>query len=117
MLGRLELSDAQKTRVKEIMDSHRDDEKALADRAFAARNALELAISGDTFDEGKVRTLAAEVGAVEADMAVARARTYAEVFQILTPDQQAQVKKQQAERQTRETQLRQRREQRREQRH
>jgi len=93
MLRHLDLTEAQRTRVREILDSHRDEQRALGDKAFAAHTALEAAINGDVFDESAVRMRAAEVAAIDADMAVARARIYAEVFQILTPDQQAQAKK------------------------
>jgi protein CpxP len=97
MLGRLDLTDAQQERVKGIVDSHREETRALGDRAMKARDALETAIAGDTFDEAAVRTRAAEIAAVEADMAVARARVYAEVYQVLTPDQQSKLKEVQAD--------------------
>jgi hypothetical protein len=43
-----------------------------------------------------VRQRSAEVGAVEADMAVAGAHAFAEFAQILTADQKAQLKMMQA---------------------
>jgi periplasmic protein CpxP/Spy len=97
MLRGLDLNDAQREQVKQIFDSHRDEQKALGDRSRAAQQALALAKTGEAFDEGSVRARAAELALVEADMAVASARTYAEVFQILTGDQQSQLKKQQTE--------------------
>jgi Spy/CpxP family protein refolding chaperone len=106
MLGRLNLTDAQHTRVREILDSHRDEQRALGDKAFGAHTALEAAINGDVFDESAVRTRAADAAAIDADMAVARARIYAEVFQILTPEQQAQAKKLQEEMRERHEQRR-----------
>jgi Spy/CpxP family protein refolding chaperone len=72
---------------------------------MAAHDALESAITSGEFDETLVRTRAADVAAVEADETVLRARIYAEVLQILTPDQQAKLKTMQAE-------MKQRREQR-----
>ncbi len=105
-LGQLDLSEAQHARVKEIMDSHRDEQRALGDKAFAARGALEAAISADVFDEGTVRTRAMDVAAIDADVAVARARIYVEVFQILTPEQQTKAKKLQAQMREREEQRR-----------
>jgi Spy/CpxP family protein refolding chaperone len=113
MLERLGLSESQHERVKEIMDAQRDEQKALGDRAMKAHEALEAAITSDAFNEGGVRTLAAEVANVEADMAVARARVYSQVFQILTAEQQAKLK----ELQSRMAQRQDRREDRREQRH
>lgn len=106
MLGRLNLSDAQREQVKQIVDSHKDDQKALGDRARAAREALELAATADSFDEGTLRARAADVAAVEADMVVMGGRIYAEVFQILTVDQQSQLKKMQADMRERQKRMR-----------
>jgi protein CpxP len=94
---RLDLTDAQRSRIKEIVDSHRNDLRALGDKAMAAHQALDDATASDSFDEATVRMKAAEVGAVDADMAVMRARVYNEVYQILTPDQQKQLKQLQTE--------------------
>ncbi len=97
MLGRLDLSDAQRNQVKTILDSHRDEQRALGERGRAAHEALDAAAAGDTFDEGLVRTRAAELAIVDADVAVARARIYSEVLQILTADQRSKAKTIQAE--------------------
>ena len=94
---RLGLTDAQKDQVKNIAQSHTDEWKTIADRARTAHEALEDAVTADAIDEGLIRQRSAELGAVEADLAVARARTFAEVVQILTADQKAQLKTMQAE--------------------
>jgi Spy/CpxP family protein refolding chaperone len=101
MLQRLDLTSDQRDRVKQILDAHRDDQQAIGKRARAAHDALESAITGNTFDETLIRTRAADVAAVEADETVLRARIYAEVVQILTADQQAKLKTLQADRQQR----------------
>ena len=88
----LELSDAQREQVRTIMESHREEQKAIGDRMQAARTALHEAIAADTFDEGAIRAKAAEIGAVEADAAVLQAKIRAEVFTILTPEQAAKAK-------------------------
>ena len=95
MARQLNLSDAQKERFKSIEASHRDDMKALGDRAMAARQALAAVVTAETFDEATIRSRSAEVAAVEADMAVARARIRAELLQVLTSEQQAQLKQMQ----------------------
>jgi protein CpxP len=93
MLAReLNITDAQKAQIKTIADSHRDEWKALDDRARTAHQALQQAVTADAVDEGLIRQRSAEVAAVEADMAVARARAHAEVFQLLTPEQKNQAK-------------------------
>lgn len=88
MLRRLNLTDAQREQVKSVVDSHRDDMKALADRGFSARTALQAAIAAEQFDEGAVRARSADVAAVDADMAVLQARIHGEVWRLLTPEQQ-----------------------------
>ena len=97
MVRQLNLSDAQKERVKTIKASHQDDMKALGDRARAAHQALQAAVTAETFDETTIRSRRTEVAAVEADMAVARARIRAEVLQVFTPEQQAQLKQMEAQ--------------------
>jgi periplasmic protein CpxP/Spy len=98
MLGpRIGLTDAQKDQIKTIADAHKDEWKALADRERAAHMALDNAISADAIDEALIRQKSAETAAVDADVAVARAHARAEVFQLLTADQKAQLKTMQAE--------------------
>jgi len=93
MLGReLNLTDTQRDQMKAIADSHKDEWKALADRERAARTAVNDLVMADTIDEAAIRQKSAEVAAVDADAAVARAHAHAEVSQILTTDQKAQLK-------------------------
>jgi periplasmic protein CpxP/Spy len=89
---RLGLSDAQKDQIKGIVQSHRDEWTSLAGRAATARKALGDAIAADPVDDNAVRQASAGVAAVQADIAVARAHARAEIFQVLTPEQQAQAK-------------------------
>ena len=91
-LRELNLTDAQREQVRQIVDSRQQETRAIGERAMAAHEALRAATTSPSFDEGLVRAKAAEVAAVDADMAVARARIFADVFQILTPEQQANAK-------------------------
>lgn len=91
-LARLGLTDAQRTEVRSIAQSHAEELRAIADRALTARRTLDAAVTGETVDEGLIRARAAELAMVEADMAVARARVHAEVFRVLTPEQQTQAR-------------------------
>jgi Spy/CpxP family protein refolding chaperone len=99
--ARLGLTDAQQDQIKNIAQSHREEWKALGDRARAAHDALEAAIAADTVDDALIRAKSAEVAAVEADMAVASAHARAEAWQVLTKDQQAQAKQIQSDMRTR----------------
>jgi Spy/CpxP family protein refolding chaperone len=109
MLNRLDLTDAQRGQVKGILDSHRDEQSGLQQRAMAARQALEAAIQASPLDEAAIRGKAAEVAAVDADLAVARGRILNEVTQVLTSDQQAKLKELQAQQKQRMEQRRGRR--------
>jgi protein CpxP len=98
MLGpQIGLTDAQRDQIKAIADAHTNEWKALADRAQTAHEALNDTVIADAIDEATIRQKSAEVAAIDADLAVARAHAHAEVFQILTSEQKAQVKKMQAE--------------------
>jgi protein CpxP len=91
-LRELNLTEAQREQVRVIVEQQAAQTRAIGERAGAAREALHAATTSASFDEGLVRARAAELAAVEADMAVARARIFADVFQILTPEQQAKAK-------------------------
>ena len=91
MARELNLTDAQKDQIKAIGESHREEWKALSDRGRSAHEALQQAVMADTVNEALIRQKSAEVAAVEADLAVARARANAEVFRILTPEQKTQA--------------------------
>ncbi|HKB13182.1 MAG TPA: Spy/CpxP family protein refolding chaperone [Vicinamibacterales bacterium] len=93
MFGReLNLTDQQRDQIKAIADSHKDEWKTLFDRERTARQALMAAVTADTVNDALVRQKSAELAAVEADAAVARAHAFAEVTQILTADQKAKLK-------------------------
>jgi protein CpxP len=92
LMERLNLTDAQREQVKSVMDSHRDEVKALAEKSGAAHRSLQAAVSADQFDESAIRARSADVAAIDADMAVLRARVHGEVWQILTADQQKTAK-------------------------
>ena len=97
LAGHLNLTDAQKDQLKGIMDSHRDELTGLGDRAMKARQTLQTAVMADAVDEGLIRTRAADLATIESDLAVAHARIHADVFRILTPEQQAQAREAQAQ--------------------
>ena len=97
LLRQLDLSEAQREQVKQITESHRDEQKALGDRVRAAHLALEAAIVAGPLDESTIRGKAADIATVNADVAVASGRVYSEIFSILTGDQQTKLKTLQAE--------------------
>lgn len=100
-LQQLDLTSAQKEQAQAIMQSHQADLRSLAERGRAAHEALRAASMSGAFDEGLIRTKAADVAVVDSDMAVLHARIYSEIFQILTQEQQAKAKELQTKRNSR----------------
>ena len=105
-LGQLGLSDDQRQQIHAALAGHRDEFKALFDRARTARQAQQAAVEQVPMNEQQVRAAAAEVSTVEADLAVLHARVHEQVFTLLTPDQQTKAKSLAAERATRRAQRR-----------
>ena len=108
MLRQLDLTDDQRAQVRQVMDSHRDELRAIGERLMAAHRAQRDAVTAAQFDEQAVRTRAAELAAAEADAAVLRAKVHSEVFAVLTPEQQAKAAELKAQREARAQQFRER---------
>ena len=108
MLRQLDLSEEQRTQVRQIMDGHRDELRAVGERVRAAHQAQNDAVTAAQFDEQAVRSKAAELAAVEADAAVLQAKLHSEVFAVLTPEQQAKAAELKAQREARVDQFRER---------
>ncbi len=89
-LAQLGLSDQQKTQIQAIFEGHKTDLQGFATRMTTAQKALNDAIWSGA-DEATIRAKAADVAAVQADMAVFRSTVHAQVFAVLTPDQQAKA--------------------------
>jgi Spy/CpxP family protein refolding chaperone len=87
----IELTDAQREQVKSITESHRDELQAVGTRLRDAHRAFAEATRATTPDEAAVRARAADVGNAMADEALLRGRIQAQVFAILTAEQQQQV--------------------------
>lgn len=111
-LPALGLSEAQQEQVRTVMQSHADEGRAIAEKAHAALQALQTASSGSP-DEGAIAQQSQALGAAIGEAALLRARVRTEIMAILTPEQQAEATKLQAERQARMEQRRQQMQQRR----
>jgi Spy/CpxP family protein refolding chaperone len=107
-LGQLDLSDAQKQQVRDIMQRDREQMRSSMQRLDQAMQAQRAAINQVPVNEQAVRAAAAQVATVQADLAVAQARVHADIWNILTPEQQVKAKEleQQAQARARERQQR-----------
>ncbi len=94
----LGLTEEQQTQMRSVLQKHRPEIEPLIERVVAERRALREQIQSETFDEAAVRAQAARLSAVEADLAVARAKVAAEIRPLLTEQQREQLADWQEER-------------------
>jgi len=91
----LNLTDAQQTQMKAIMQKEHPAMKPLYQQSRQIESQLRQYVQG-TYDEAKVRALATQKAQVEVELTVQKTRVHNELFQVLTPDQQAKMKELQA---------------------
>jgi protein CpxP len=87
----LDLTDAQKAQVKDIMAKERPTLKPLMQQlgqGLVQLHALEL---NGNFNEEQARTIAAQQSQTMTELAVQRARIETELIQVLTPDQKTKL--------------------------
>jgi periplasmic protein CpxP/Spy len=100
-LRQLDLSDAQKEQIRNIQQAHRDEARQLAQRTQAAQRELNLAAEGTGVDEANIRDKANALAAVVADRTIHRAKVNAEIFNVLTSEQQEKLREFRAQMQER----------------
>jgi protein CpxP len=96
----LNLTDAQQTQMKAVLEKEHGTLKPLMQQVHQTRQALRQYEEG-TFDEAKVRALATQEAQTNIELTVQHARIHNELFQMLTPDQQAKMKEFEARREAR----------------
>jgi Spy/CpxP family protein refolding chaperone len=96
----LNLSDAQQTQAKAIMEKEHATLRPLMEQLRQAHEQLRQYEEG-AYDEAKVRALAAQESQTRIELTVQETRIHSELFQLLTPDQQAKMKEFEAHREAR----------------
>jgi protein CpxP len=96
----LNLSDAQQTEIKTILQKERSTIKPLFQHSRQIEQQLHQYAEGG-YQEQPVRTLATQKAQVDAELTVQKTRIHNELFQVLTPDQQAKMKEVEARHQAR----------------
>ncbi len=94
----LGLSEKQKSQIKDIFAKSRPQAKPLLDKLVTEKRALRTLVQSGTADESAIRSQAAKVAGIEADLAVRRAQVSKQVRALLTPDQIAKFNAMQKER-------------------
>jgi periplasmic protein CpxP/Spy len=92
LVAYLDLTDAQKTQVKQMWEAEKPTMQPLLEQLAANRKAMIAATANGQFDETTVRNIAAQQANVLSQLAVERERLIAKVYhQVLTADQRAKA--------------------------
>jgi Spy/CpxP family protein refolding chaperone len=97
-LAQLNLSDSQRQQIRELTQRRLQEGESVQTRLRAATEARRAAMEASPVNEGAIRSTTADLVAAETEAAILQAHLRADVLALLTPDQQDQVKKLQAER-------------------
>ena len=89
---KLNLTDAQKEQVKQIMEASKAKIQPLKENMKSIHQQMESATADGKFDEAQVQALATQQANIMAQMIVEKERIKSQFFAILTPEQQAQAK-------------------------
>ena len=93
MTDYLDLTDAQQAQVKDIFAKEKPTIQPLIDQLKQGHHDLMQLETSGTFDEGKVRALAAQHSQTMTGLIVEKARVHNQIFQLLTPEQKAKATK------------------------
>jgi len=96
----LNLTDEQKTQMKTILQQQRPTMKPLMQQQHQIDLQLRQYVEG-TFDEAKVQALAAQKAQIQTQLTVAETRVHNQLYALLTPDQQSQLKQMEAQHEAR----------------
>ncbi len=99
-LAALDLSDAQREQVRDVMQRQREEMREVGQRLHAAYDAQRGAIETVPTDEALVRSTSQALSSAQTEMAVLRARIHSEVWSLLTPEQQQKATELKAQRET-----------------
>jgi len=92
MARKLNLSDAQQTQVRSLIQAERPNFEPLVKQLAANHQQVLVATRGGSFDEAQVRTLANQQAQTLAELMVVRERVISKVYNtVLTPDQKTKA--------------------------
>ena len=107
-LNRLNLTDDQKAKMKQIRESFAERNKPLMEQLRAKRQELRQATEGGTFNEALATQKLTEIAPLEAKLMGERARQHQEMLSVLTAEQKAQLEQARAQFKTRRGEMRKR---------
>ena len=84
-----DLTDAQREQVRGIHERHAERIQPLAERAHAAREAVNNAVMSG--NQGNLQALSIEVGNAQTELTFAQAQVQSEIFNVLTAEQKQKI--------------------------
>ncbi|HEX4424242.1 MAG TPA: Spy/CpxP family protein refolding chaperone [Terriglobales bacterium] len=94
----LDLTDAQKAQVKQIMSAERPAMKPLMQQEMQNHQQMTALVRGGSFEEAKAQPIAAQEAQIHSQLAVERAKIDAQIYQLLTPEQKTKLAEREAKR-------------------
>jgi Spy/CpxP family protein refolding chaperone len=85
--SQLDLTEAQKTEIKAILDAERPTIEPLVRQLVGTRKELRSVTDSGQFDESQVRALAEQQAQTITELIVAKERVKSKVYAVLTPEQ------------------------------
>ena len=95
--GQLNLTEDQKTKIKQIRESFAERNKPLRDQLQAKRQELRQASEGGTFNEALATQKLTEMASLEAKLMGERFKLHQETLSVLTAEQKAQLEQSKAQ--------------------
>ena len=93
----LNLTEDQKTKLKQIRESFAERNKPLREELRAKRQELRQANQGGTFNEALATQKLTEMAGLQAKMMSEQVRLHQEMLSVLTPEQKTQLEQQKAQ--------------------
>jgi len=91
MMDYLDLSDAQRGQVKQVIASEKPTLIPLVQQLVETKQQILQEVSGGTFDQAKISALASQQSQTQMQLNVEKAKIMAQIFSILTPDQKTKA--------------------------
>lgn len=92
ILEELDLSESQKTKVNVILEQHCTKQKALHESLRNKKEALHTMMDAAEFNEEALRSAFQEVSSIKEELMISRAKLFAELRAVLTPEQVGYVR-------------------------
>ena len=100
-LRALNLTYAQQQQIRTLTQQNREQTRAAFQRLRTAMDAQRKAVAAIPVNEALIRSTSQDLADAQTEVAIQQARMRTEIFGLLTPEQQAEAKKLQSERESR----------------